>query len=265
MHFYPDGNIQGGPLRLLASLVDFSFVRSLVAHRYGLEGGECYDPVSIFLLDLFRWFLGHRHMTDFLRDVRDKTRGAQVRLFTGLTEKHIPCSGTFSHFRVEIGEELYTRIFPILVNMVEELGLVTGRFLSTDGTLFPTFARYKGCPYANESCCCIQATQVLERIRGKVREAIKHLNETPLPKKIKVTIPCPHPEATKEKDRRVEAISFTLDRANPAIDPKKDQTPPLLGLAEMLHEHKLVIKNYYSHINKVTLNLKRQSGKCLLS
>lgn len=166
---------------------------------------------------------------------------------------------------MKIGEELYTRVFPILVNIVEELGLVTGRFLSTDGTLFPTFARYKGCPYANENCRCLEAKDVLGKIRGKVREAIKYLNNSALPKKIKVTIPCPHPEATKEKDRRVKAISCTLDRANPAIDPKKDQTPPLLGLAEMLHEHKLVIKNYYSHINKVTLNLKRQSGKCLLS
>lgn len=256
IHFYPDGGIKGGPLRLLTSLVDFSFIRSLVAHCYDVEGGQCYDPVSIFLLDLFRWFLGHRHMTDFLEDVRDKTKGAQIRLFAGLTEEHIPCPGTFSHFRLDIGEELYDRIFHILVTIVEEIGLITGRFLSTDGTLFPTFARYKGCPYANEGCRCIEVKDVLGKIRGKVREAIRHLNKTSLPKEIKITIPCPNPEATKEKRRRVEVVSFILDRANPRIAPKKDQTPQLLGLCDLLYEHKLVIKNYSSNINTLTLDLR---------
>jgi len=256
IHLYPNGEIRGGNLRLLMLLVDFSFIRSLVAHCYGIEGGKCYDAVSIFLLDLFRWFLGYRHMTDFLKDVRHKTNGAQIRLFAGLNEEKIPCPATFSLFRAEIGEELYTRIFHILVSIVEELGLITGRFLSTDGTLFPTFARYKGCPYASENCRCIEAEDVLDKIREKVKEAINHLNETPLPKEIKVSIPCPNPEASKEKERRIEVVSFILDRANPAIDPKKDQTPLFLGLADLLNEYKLVIKNYYCHVNEVKLDLR---------
>ena len=32
------------------------------------------------------------------------------------------------------------------------MGLVTGKILSYDGTLFPTFANYKGCNYACEEC-----------------------------------------------------------------------------------------------------------------
>lgn len=36
--------------KLVTSLVDFSFVRSLVASSYDREGGDCYDPVSIFVL-----------------------------------------------------------------------------------------------------------------------------------------------------------------------------------------------------------------------
>ncbi len=35
--------------RLVTSLIDFTFIRSLVADAYSCEGGNCYDPVSLFL------------------------------------------------------------------------------------------------------------------------------------------------------------------------------------------------------------------------
>jgi hypothetical protein len=49
----PDGSIQGGYCNLIYSLIDFSFIRSIVAHCYSTKGPPCYDPVSLFLLDLF--------------------------------------------------------------------------------------------------------------------------------------------------------------------------------------------------------------------
>ena len=49
------GGIEGGMCRMIISLIDFSFIRSMVAHRYSTKGPPCYDPPSIFLLDLFRY------------------------------------------------------------------------------------------------------------------------------------------------------------------------------------------------------------------
>ena len=40
IHIDSNGSIKGGLLRLIFSLVDFSFVRSLVADCYSKEGGE---------------------------------------------------------------------------------------------------------------------------------------------------------------------------------------------------------------------------------
>jgi hypothetical protein len=34
----PDGSIQGGYPKMITSLVDFSFIRSLIAHRYSHRG-----------------------------------------------------------------------------------------------------------------------------------------------------------------------------------------------------------------------------------
>jgi len=49
----PSGEIAGGLSRFVTSLIDFSFVRSICASAYSSRGGHAYDPVSLFLLELF--------------------------------------------------------------------------------------------------------------------------------------------------------------------------------------------------------------------
>ena len=63
---FPNGGIQGGYARMITSLIDFSFIRSLVAHRYSNNGPPCYDPPSLLLLDLFRYVDSHQNMSKFL-------------------------------------------------------------------------------------------------------------------------------------------------------------------------------------------------------
>ena len=50
----PNGDVRGGYVKLITSLIDFSFIRSLVACCYADTGPPCYDPPSLLLLDLFR-------------------------------------------------------------------------------------------------------------------------------------------------------------------------------------------------------------------
>ena len=51
---HPSGRIVGGLSGFISSLIDFSFIRSIVAHTYH-SLGIAYDPVSLFLLELFRY------------------------------------------------------------------------------------------------------------------------------------------------------------------------------------------------------------------
>ncbi|MBC8442387.1 MAG: hypothetical protein H8D87_22215 [Deltaproteobacteria bacterium] len=51
-----NGDIQGGYTKMITSLIDFSFVRSLTASCYSIKSPPSYDPVSIFLLELF-WYI----------------------------------------------------------------------------------------------------------------------------------------------------------------------------------------------------------------
>ena len=68
IRIHPDGRIEGGLARFVSSLVDFSFIRSIVAHRYSLVG-IAFDPVSLFLLDLFRYIEKYPDMKTFVENL----------------------------------------------------------------------------------------------------------------------------------------------------------------------------------------------------
>ncbi|EFK05570.1 conserved hypothetical protein [delta proteobacterium NaphS2] len=120
----PNGDIEGGYAKMIASLIDFSFIRSLVAHCYSIKAPPCYDPPSIFLTDLFRYVDGFQYMSQFLKVVRDPERGVAYRDYAGFIED-IPCEGTFSNFRSRLGETLYIDIFHVLVDIFRELQMIT--------------------------------------------------------------------------------------------------------------------------------------------
>jgi hypothetical protein len=142
---YPNGDIKGGMYRMIASLIDFSFIRSLVADCYATISPPCYDPPSLFLLDLFRHIDGYKEMSRFCKVLRDEDRGRSYRQLAGITSDIIPCEGTFSNFRGRIGASRYNEIFHVLVDFFHQLEMVTFKVLAHDGTLYPTRARYKGC------------------------------------------------------------------------------------------------------------------------
>ncbi len=73
------GDVQGGYAGMISSLIDFTFVRSLAADAYSIFGPPCYDPVTLFLLDLFRYIDDHPDMNAFLTVLRDEKRGSEYR------------------------------------------------------------------------------------------------------------------------------------------------------------------------------------------
>ena len=93
VHVNDDGSVRGGICQLVASIIDFSFVRSIVADAYSIFGGACYDPVSLFLLDLFRYLDRIRSIKDFCLILHDPERGKNYRRLAGIREESIPCQG----------------------------------------------------------------------------------------------------------------------------------------------------------------------------
>jgi len=201
IHIDRDGSIKGGLLRLIFSLVDFTFVRSLVADCYSKEGGDCYDPVSLLLLEVIKvWEKKYVYYPDFVDDLKDKEKGAQYRYYTGVDFENVPTEATFHNFRDRIGEKKLREVIHFLVQIFNIVGIISGKILCTDGTLIKAFARYRGCTYAEECCTCLACpASVVNDINSAIENTVKQMEEKgKLSAIAAVRMQCPREEIIKK-------------------------------------------------------------------
>lgn len=261
----PNGDVRGGYVKMIASLIDFSFIRSMVAHCYSEISPPCYDPPSLFLLDLFRHIGGHQNMKSFLEILRDRERGRPYRAYAGITGD-IPCEGTFSHFRARIGDQLYNEIFHVLVDIFHHLGMITFNILAHDGTLYPTWARYKGCTYFCDRCQQITVYDVLEKVRNRILYRLNKLSEGNLGSEVRVYTDCPSDRFPEDvKKPKIELFAFKLAFAPPTADgPSEEQknTAILFGVVKELEQHQLGISTIRSAISTIDLNTSSMTMCC---
>jgi hypothetical protein len=211
---YPDGRIAGGLSRFVTSLVDFSFIRSIVAHRYKLLG-FAYDPVSLFLLELFRYLEKYPSMKDFVAVFRDGDKGRHYRRYAGIRHPHLPCEGTFTNLKERLGENLYNQILHVLVDIAEHLGFLSYQIIATDGTLFPSNSRYKGCTYFCNQCDAIQFQGIIENVKQRVRRRLITPERIIPGKEIRIKVPCPSPNFPEDVPRpKVEVFTLSLEQAD---------------------------------------------------
>ena len=247
----PNGDIQGGYTKMITSLIDFSFVRSLVAHCYSEYGPACYDPPSLFLLDLFRYIDGYQNMSKFLELLRDNDRGRAYRSHAGILD-NIPCEATFSVFRARLGENLYNQIFHVLVDIFHQLEMITFNILAHDGTLYPTWARYKGCTYFCDQCDCITVDDVLGKVRNRILYRLNKLSEGNLGSEIRVYEDCPSDRFPEDvKKPRIELFAFKLAFADGQPSEEQKNTAILFGVETELEKHQLCIHTLRSAVTAI--------------
>ena len=169
------GQLRGGVVRLVAILFDFTFVRSVFASVYSVRGGHCHDPASLFVLLVFAFVTGYEHLSDFVSDLHDPDRGHQYRVFAGIHDEHIPQEADFTNFIQRCGP-LFDLVFHAVVEIVREAGFISGRALTTDGMLVPTWSRYRGCNYFNTTICPLLA--IPENLAALVQARIDELAAT---------------------------------------------------------------------------------------
>jgi len=212
---HPDGRIAGGLSRFVSSLIDFSFIRSLIAHKYSLRG-FAYDPVSLFLLELFRYLEKYPDMKSFVELIRDREKGKHYRVYAGIQYPHVPCEATFTNLKDRLGEKLYNQIFHVLLEIVELLGFLSYKILATDGTLFPTNARYKGCTYFCDDCEFIEFNGIIDNVRHRILYRLDDPARIVIGKEIRIKVECPSPRFPPDVQRpKVEVLTLCLHEANP--------------------------------------------------
>ena len=246
---------------MITSLIDFTFIRSIVADCYSPYGPPCYDPPSIFLLDLFRYIDAHQNMAKFLQLLRDKDRGRCYRTHAGISEDNIPCEGTFSIFRARLGEKLYNEIFHVLVSIFHQLEMITFKILAHDGTLYPTWARYKGCTWFSDQCSCITVKDIVHKVKNRILYRLNNLSENNLGSEVRVYTHCPSdnfPEKDKQgkeiKKPRIELFAFKLAFADGEPTEEQNNTALLFDVKEELDKQQLCINTLRSNVSNIDFN-----------
>jgi hypothetical protein len=248
---FPNGDIKGGMCRMIASLIDFSFIRSLVADCYSNKGPPCYDPPSLFLLDLFRYIDGYKCMSRFCEVLRDEDQGRSYRQLAGLGA-NIPCEATFSNFRDRLGVSRYNEIFHVLVDIFHQLEIITFNILAHDGTLYPTWARYKGCTYFCNQCSCITVEDVIGKVKNRIRYRLNNMAQQNLGSEVRVYVQCPSdrfPEDVKKPQIELFAFKLAFNDGEPTDEQRN--TAILFDVDEELERQQLCIHTLRSNVTGI--------------
>jgi hypothetical protein len=190
-------------------------------------------------------------MSKFLELLRDNDRGRVYRTHAGILN-NIPCEGTFSIFRARLGEKLYNEIFHVLVDIFHQLEMITFNILAHDGTLYPTWARYKGCTYFCDQCCCISVDNVIDKVKNRILFRLNKLSEGNLGSEIQVYEDCPSDRFPKDvKKPRIELFAFKLAFADGEPSEEQKNTAILFGVEKELEKHQLCIHTLRSAVTAI--------------
>ena len=194
-------------------------------------------------------------MTQFLPLLHDKDRGRAYRTYTGISMDHIPCEATFSNFRIRLRHNLYNEIFHVLVDIFHKLEMITFKILTHDGTLYPTWARYKGCTYFCEHCASITVEDVIGKVRNRILYRLNNLSNNDLGSEVRVYTECPSQRFPEDvKKPKIELFAFRLAFAEGDLTEEQKNTAILFGVEEELAKQQLCIQTIRSNVFDINLD-----------
>jgi len=227
-----EGDVDGGLSWLVGATIDFSFTRALCAPHYGARGAPCYDPASLVL---FERAAHVDHDVDYAhccRDLHQADKGRRYRELAGLHD-HVPGEDDLCHFRSRVGDDVIHTTLAGVVELLQAFGLIKGELVSTDGQLEPSYARYKGCPYACEGCHAFRIDEAgKQTLRDQLQSGAKRLQLIcPFPDVVakvrEATAKKGHPKDPKVSLLEIEEVP---DTAGARAD--RQQVAELLGLPD---------------------------------
>ena len=136
--------------------------------------------------------------------------------------------------------------------------MITFNILAHDGTLYPTWARYKGCTYFCEQCEAIKVENIIEKVKSRILHRLNKLDENNLGSELRVYAPCPS-EKFPEKDKKgkeikrpkVELFACKLAFSDGDMPIGQRNTGILFGVNEELERQNLCIETLRSNVTDV--------------
>jgi len=168
---------------------------------------------------------------------------------------HIPCEATFSNFRIRLRHNLYNEIFHVLVDIFHKLEMITFKILTHDGTLYPTWAKYKGCTYFCDHCASITVEDVIGKVRNRILYRLNNLSNNDLGSEVRVYTECPSQRFPEDvKKPKIELFAFRLAFAEGELTDEQRNTAILFGVEEELAKQHLCIQTIRSNVFDINLD-----------
>lgn len=150
------------PLRQIAELIDFTFVRAEVKEFYGYNGNESVDPAVIMKLMFLLFYDDVASERELLRIVSERL---DYMWFLGYgLDDEIPNHSVLSKARGRWGVDVFEILFTRIVAQCKLAGLIEGKKIHMDGSLVDANASnnavLKGCPEL--------VMQLREQLRGEM-------------------------------------------------------------------------------------------------
>ena len=263
------GDVEGGLSWLVGATIDFGFTRAICAPHYGPRGGPCYDPASLVVLEVAAHVDQYVDYVRFCDDLQQADKGRRYRELAGLHDR-IPGEDDLCHFRYRVGDAVVHQTLAVVVELLRAFGLITGKLLSTDGQLEPTYARYKGCPYACAGCQQFPVDKAGQQaLRDQLQSGAKRLQLTcPFPEVVakvhEATAKQGHPRAPKivllELKHVPDGAAANSDRQQVAtlLELPAAQVPPVRLTS--CHMHQTPQGALLGHCPKVPSDLEAKVG-----
>lgn len=149
-------------LRLIAEVVDFSFVYPLARPHYSHTGQPSVDPVVLFKTLLVGYLYG---ITSERRLMQEVQVNLAYRWFLGYDlDETIPDHSVLSKARVRFGMDVFESFFTTTIDLCRDAGLVRGQAAFCDSTLIRANASIESLePIAGHEPP-MTATQYVERV-----------------------------------------------------------------------------------------------------
>ena len=129
-----------------------------------------------------------------------------------------------------------------MVDIFHQLEMITFNILAHDGTLYPTWARYKGCTYFQDECKTMTVDKVLRSAKNRILYRLNNMDKHPLGSEIRITAQCPGTCFPKDvKPPKVEVFACKLSFVDGKTTQDQLNSAILFGLAEELEKRQLCI------------------------
>ena len=133
--------------------------------------------------------------------------------------------------------------------------MITFNILALDGTLYPTWARYKGCTYFCDECKCIKVENVIGKIKNRILYRLNNLSNNNLGSEVRVYTECPDHRFPKDvKKPKIELFAFKLAFADGELTNEQRNTAILFGVEDELEKQRLCLQTFRSNVSSINLD-----------